>query len=751
MPYLYAWDGPGVYTSGSLDIETLLKGDYDLVVSDFNGCTDTLPTQTIIEPDSIWVMIVDSASVLELDCYGDSDGNIEITVSGGTGLFTFNWTGPGAYGSINEDIASLTAGLYNLTVTDSVGCSRDYLPLDSITEPGELTLSLIKSDITCFTDNNGTIEAVSSGGVRPYQYSSNGIIYEPDSIFTGLTPGTYIIYVRDTNYCITSDTTNISRPAELRIVTELNDDTGNKCYGDSNGVITIAAIGGILPYEYSIDSTKTFQPDSIFTGLPAGEYYPFVRDSNECIGTKNSQLGISHPSEIQIVTYIQVDIDSTSCYTSAEGQIFINATSSFLPMDYILDGGETNQTGSFNGVTGGPHLIEMVDQNGCAKDTTIVINSPPLIQVVSSVITDIAGCFGDSTGIIEFIASGGTGDLDYAINGGAFQDTSIFVDQPAGTHVITILDENSCEVDTSFMITQPDTIGTSSLIVTPVTCNGDTNGSILVTGYGGTAPYTYTLYPDLISDTIGNFTNLPPGDYGISVDDANGCPTYFSPGLKVIEPVTLLVDSVLSQEMACFGTDDGTISIFAHGGLGQLVFSIDSVASFDTTAYFDSLPGNTYYVVVQDSLGCSVRADTIDLPEPPDIIIDSITGIDVVPCAGDSTGSIIVTANGGTGVLNYSIDNNTWQAVDTFANLPAENYTVWVRDADGCTKVSNTVTISEPAVITANISVLHSFNGAPGEIYISAAFRRGRNTCIFDLWNRRSISFGYYISRPVAG
>ena len=726
MPYVYAWNGSGAFTSGNEDITGLQKGNYDLVVSDINGCSDTLPTQTINEPDSITVTVVDSVSVLNLDCFGDNDGKMEITVSGGTGSFTFNWSGPGGFNSILEDIESLSAGSYSLTVTDAEGCSKNYMPLDSITEPAELQLSLVKTDITCFNDNNGTIEAMASGGVRPYQYSRTGIVsdYHTDSIFTGLAPGQKIIFVRDTNSCITSDTILISQPAELRITNELRDDTGNQCFGDSNGVIIITAQGGNLPYQYSIDSMVTWHPDSTFTGLPAGTYYTFVRDTNGCMD-KGSQLDISQPSQMVIDTYLQVDIDSTSCYTSAEGQIFINASGGVGTIDYTLDGIVTNQTGSFNGVTGGPHLIEMSDQNGCVRDTAVIIDSPPLIRVDSSAMTDIAGCYGDSTGVIELFASGGTGDLDYAINGGAFQDTSIFNNLPAANHVITIRDDNDCTIDTSFLIRQPDTIGTSSLVVNAVTCRGYTNGSIVVTGSGGTPPYTYTLYPDLVSDTVGNFTDLPPGSYGISVDDANGCPTYFSPGLTVLEPDTLLVDSVLSEEMACYGTDDGTIEIFAHGGMGQLVFSIDNGSSFDTISYFDSLPGNTYYVVVQDSIGCSVQSDTIDLPEPPDIIIDTITHTDVVPCAGDSTGTISVTAHGGTGILNYSVDNSTWQAVDTFNNLPAENYTVWVMDEDGCKKVSNTVTIDEPDMIIANITAVNSFNGAPGEIHISASGGQG--------------------------
>ena len=717
-PYNFAWTGPGAYTSTDEDITGLDKGDYDLVVTGSNGCSATIPTQTISEPLIISVA-VDPTSKLFLNCYGDSDGTIDITVSGGTAPFTFSWTGPGGYSSSGEDISGLIAGEYNLVIIDTNGCTANYTPLDTIKEPAILDLSLSKSDISCFNDNNGTITAIVTGGIRPYEYSKNNFItINPDSSFKNLPPASYTIYVRDANSCEVSDTISIKQPTELRIISETRDDSNNKCHGDSNATISITAIGGTSPLEYSIDSGYNFSPLNFFSGLPAGNYYVFVMDQNGCL-EEGSKLVVGQPAEIIITSYAQVDI--TSCSYSEEGQIAIEASGGVSPITYTLDGSDSNLTGVFTDVGAGPHLIEIIDVNLCKKDTNIVINSPPPIVVDVVTLSHITGCYGDSTGSIDLTASGGTGALEYSLDGGLYEATASYSDLPAGNYTVTIKDENDCTLDTILTINQPDTIATSSVSVIPVTCKGDTDGSITVTGSGGTPPYIYTLNPGSVSNGTGVFNNLLPGTYTVTIDDANGCPSYTTPDILVAEPEQLLIDSVTWKEITCFGMDDGQINIYASGGFAPYNYSVDNGTSYDTASLITGLSPSNYYVVVKDSGGCMAQGDTILLSEPPEITIDSESAADVATCYGDSTGSVSVSASGGRGSLTYSLDSITWQASGGFNNLPVGDYAVIARDTAGCSAKSNVLTISQPEIITADITMIQSINGEPGAIYISAS------------------------------
>jgi large repetitive protein len=744
LPYAYAWTGPGGFNSITEDITGLEKGVYILNVTDANGCFISLPAQTILEPDSISV-VVDPTSLLALNCFGDNNGRIDITVSGGTGSYNYSWTGPGSYTSANQDINGLTAGDYNLIIRDANGCSRIYSPLATITEPEELQISLSKKDITCFNDKNGSITVTASGGIRPYEYSRNGITYIADSVFTGLNPVTYTIYVRDNHSCITSDTISLYQPSELRIISDSRDDSQNLCFGDSNAVISITALGGNPPLEYSIDSAYTWLPDNNFNDLPAGIYYVFVRDQIGCM-EKGSDLLVGQPAEIIISSYTQVDI--TTCFTSPEGQIAIEAAGGVTPFTYTIDGGNANLTGIFNNVTTGLHLLAITDRNGCTKDTTIFINSPPELVIDTVYIENITTCYGNNTGVIDLAASGGTGDLEFSLDFGTFGSTSSYINLPGGNHNIIVRDDNNCQTDTTVFINQPDSIATASVIATPVICSGDANGSITVTGSGGTAPYTYTLNPGSIINTSGIFTGLDAGTYTVTVDDANDCASYTTPGLIIVEPSPLVVDSTESVNISCFGTSDGQISIFTSGGFTPYAYSIDNGVTYDSLVIHTGLLPSVYYTFIKDSAGCLIPGDTIILTQPPEIVINNESVTDIFTCYGDSTGSLDVSASGGTGSLMYSIDGINWQVTGTFLNLPGGDYQVSVIDVIGCSIKSNILTISQPDEIIANITLVHSFNGEPGSILISASGGTGTleysvrgsagpyqpDTAFFGLW-----------------
>ncbi|KPK87526.1 MAG: hypothetical protein AMS27_02185, partial [Bacteroides sp. SM23_62_1] len=693
-------------------------GDYDLVVTDSNGCVATIPTQTINEPSAINVT-VDPTSKLALNCYGDSDGKIDITVSGGTAPFTYSWTGPGGYTSGSEDINGLIAGEYNLSIIDKNGCSKNYTPLDTITQPALLQVSLSKTDISCFNDNNGTITAHATGGTSPYKYRRKlSDLWQTDSVFSNLPPAKYTIYIQDTNLCTVSDTISIKQPYDLRIVSETRDDSNNKCFGDSNAYISITATGGTSPLTYSIDSGYTYVASSYFSNLPAGDYYVFVEDAKGC-KEQGSKLVIGQPAEILITSYGQIDI--TSCSYSKEGYIGIEATGGVTPITYTLDGSESNTSGEFFNASAGPHLIEITDANTCLKDTNVTILSPPPIVVDIVTLTHITGCYGDSTGSIDLTASGGTGALEYSMDGEPYGAIASYSNLPAGSYTITIKDGNDCTRDTIIKINQPDTIATSSVFVNPVTCKGDVDGIISLAGSGGTAPYTYTLMPGVISNGTGLFNNLAPGVYTVTIDDVNGCPSYTTPDLVVDEPEQLLIDSVTWSEITCFGRNDGQIHIYPSGGYIPYNYSVNDGVDYDTSALVTGLSPSTYYIVVQDSGGCVVQGDTVTLADPPGITIDTELATDVSTCYGDSTGSVSVSASGGRGLLNYSLDSIIWQSSGDFNNLPVGDYSVIASDTTGCYAKSNVLTISQPVLITADISMIQSINGEPGSIHVSAS------------------------------
>jgi hypothetical protein len=119
-PYTYSWNG-GVYTTE--DLANLPAGPYTVIVTDANGCTETA-TITLTEPSGLTqaVTAFTYPSGTNISCFGLSDGSIDLTITGGTPGFIYDWTGPNGYTSTSEDPTGVAAGTYNVTVTDDNGC-----------------------------------------------------------------------------------------------------------------------------------------------------------------------------------------------------------------------------------------------------------------------------------------------------------------------------------------------------------------------------------------------------------------------------------------------------------------------------------------------------------------------------------------------------------------------------------------------------------------------------------------------------
>ncbi len=713
---------PGAIASNTTGVFTgLLPGTYTVAVSDFNGCGPVNSSDFTFTEPGVLNVTVDPTSNKALACFGDNNGSLDITVTGGTMPYSFNWTGPGGFTETTQNIGGLETGLYNLVITDLNDCVLASAPLDSITSPPEILITLAGTDITCFGDNDGSITVTPSGGVPPYEYSRNGIIWQALNTFTGLSPATYTIYIRDANApeaCIVSDTITVSQPTQVRIITEIADNANQNCFGDANGIITLDATGGTGNLQYSIDSAKTFFPSKVFADLPGGNYYPFAIDDNGCMDQGGVQV-IDDPLPLIIFDYNQDDI--LTCFDAAEGQVFIEARGGTAPISYIMDNADTNQTGVFTGLMQGDHDIRIMDARGCTKDTSIFISSPPEIIISVPDITHVTTCWGDPVGAFTMHVSGGTGVKEFSLDGGPFQTDSTFNNLPGGDYNVTIRDALGCLVPTMVTINSPDSIATDTIIISPVTCYGDTDGSIELIGSGGTAPYNYTLNPGGVSNTTGIFTNLPPGIYTVTIDDALACPAYTTPGLEVLEPAPFLVDSVVPTDITCGGLADGMVEIFASGGLQPYNYSADDGTSWDTSSVITGLGPGNHVTVVRAVSGCLALGDTITLLDPPVVTLDTYTSTDITTCAGDSAGTISVSASGGTGSLEYSLDSVNWQPTGDFVNLLAGTHIALVRDSKACVLAFPPLTIDEPPAIIAIITTETSLNGQPGSITISAS------------------------------
>jgi hypothetical protein len=222
-------------------------------------------------------------------CLGQT-GGINLTVNGGTPAYTYNWADlPGT--NDPKDRSGLTAGTYNVTVTDIRGCTASTM--GTVTGPltGISITTNAKTNVTCNGAANGTINITPSGGTPGYSYLwSDGPTIEDR---TGLAPGTYTVTVTDINGCTATKSEIITQPAILVIAVEKTNPTcppGANPPVNSDGAINITASGGTGPYTYDwTDIPGTNNPEDR-TGLAAGTYTVTVTDANNCTATANIVL-----------------------------------------------------------------------------------------------------------------------------------------------------------------------------------------------------------------------------------------------------------------------------------------------------------------------------------------------------------------------------------------------------------------------------------------------------------------------------
>ncbi len=610
LPYSYNWSN----SETTQDITNLSIGTYGVTATDANECTFSITNYVIDQPTAISAVaeIVNSPT-----CNGDLDGEVTVLRNGGTVPYTYQWNDPGSQTTQNAD--GLDAGYYTVTVTDFNSCTA--VSSINLTEPEAIDIIKVVNNETCNSAGEGSVSLTVSGGSIPFTYfwsTTNGSgLVVTDKNQSGLTAGKYYFTATDDHNCTYEDSIEITEPPVLEITNEEKTNI-TTCNGDNTGTITITATGGtgVLTYILNPGAIQTNNTGA-FTGILAGTYTVDVDDENGCGPVTSSSIEITEPTQISITAETPTDI---SCNGLTDGQIVIAASGGTGTLQYSIDNGTTYQTsGTFSGLAQGTNYqVKVKDDNDCeVAGTTLTINEPTQISIDSETPTDIS-CNGLTDGQIVIVASGGTGTLEYSIdNGTTYQTSGTFSDLAQGTNYqVKLKDDNACEVaGTTLTINEPAVINLESSGAINPTCNGSTDGSIDITISGGTIATNYT-YSWATTDGSGlvadaeDQTGLSAGTYNVTVTDDNSCASVFA--IVLDDPLEISIDSENSTDASSQTTDDGTITVVATGGTGNLTYDLNPGDDSNITGIFNGLLPGDYTVDVTDENSCGpVSSNTI--------------------------------------------------------------------------------------------------------------------------------------------
>ncbi|MBS1636544.1 MAG: gliding motility-associated C-terminal domain-containing protein [Bacteroidetes bacterium] len=733
LPYTYSWQAP---PQSSQTITNLCAGGYTVMVSDANGCSDT-QTITLVSPTGITL----NPAVSPAAC-GVNNGSITVTPVTGNTPFTYNWLPPIV--STSSVVTNLGAGVYTVVVTDAASCTATIsIPLSNSNGPTGATLT--STNVICNSQCNGQASISNPVGGTPSYTLAWVNPVSTNTLITNLCPGSYTAQITDANNCLLFMPVTITEPQVIDDNELLSSST---CFGNCNGSIALSPTGGNGGYVYSWSDGTT---GSSISNLCPGSYSVTITDALNCTFTANYNL----PSLITITsntfatnnacfgncsgsllatnvagglppytyqwtdplgqttvqannlcngTYSVTITDANGCFNTTPGDItspsqiapnpsvtnpscgLCNGSATLTPSGgnggaYTVVWSNTQTGNTVSGLCAGVYAVQLTDNIGCVTDTDVVINSSS--TVTASITKADESCAATCDGSVTVTASGGTAPYTYhwVHNNSA---ASSLTGMCAGTYFCNIADSVGCSFTASVTIGAASDL-TVTPLVTQTSCNSST-GSIAVTVSGGTGPYTYSWLP---AGNTATLSGLPAGTYTLTVSDANACSKTQVFAMNSINgPLPALTTTNVNCSAACNGSATVTIT----GGTSPYTIQWSTGASTPTVG---SLCAGTYSLLVTDNTGCS-GAQTFSISNSNPIVF-STPDVNNPLCHNDCNGSINAIPIGGTLPFTYAWNPGPG-STPALANLCANNYSVSVTDALGCTATQTFVLNNPPSL-----------------------------------------------------
>ncbi len=464
--------------------------------------------------------------------------------------------------------------------------------------------------------------------------------------------------------------------------------TNVTCAGACNGKAIATASNGSPPYLYKWSTTPTQHTPNI-SNLCPGTYYVTVTDLNNTSAT--ASITITQPAPITKTD----SIVNPTCSGTCTGAVIVNATGGTLPYNYAWSAGAAPNASADYTLCAGAVNVVVTDSNHCSITSSYTLVDPPVV-IVNLVSQSNALCYGSNTGSLTVSGTGGTsGHFNYhwsnSINGPT--DSTLV----AANYKVTATDLNGCTATGSYTISQPSTfIVIDSPVITNIKCHGLHDGAISAKANGGAGTLNYSweevsTSAFLFGQTI---TNLSADSYNLTVTDSTNCQALAN--YQVLDAAALTIDSLTISAPTCYGVNNGTGAIYAHGGTGNLNYNWNGTAA-DTTALLNNIGTGPLTITILDGNNCIVK-DSAFVTQPPQIVINVLNQVNVL-CNAGANGSITISTSGG--VAGYTYLWNNYQTGPTDTALAAGAVTVTVTDSHACT-VSQTFNITQTSTLVAN-------------------------------------------------
>lgn len=689
--FSYAWN---YNNSTSEDLTGLPAGQYTVTVTDNTSSLQT--TQTFTVPGPTGAVRITDVNVADVSCFGQSDGSISVTATGGTGVLSYSWSAGLPTGN-NQ--TSLNAGTYRFTVTDENNCMAASTPIVVRGPSAALAIQTDIQDADCAGSSTGSIVLRVSGGTAPYDYDWSGGLQDGVDQQLSLAAGQYSVTVTDENGC-QIESGNLTVQEGLASI-EISSIVPSKIQNGNDGRVTLTVQGGGGSYTYAWEGPEGFSsssPNLTNLNVP-GEY---------CVTVTEGGCSVEACVEVTVQLQFGEVAMERSCANDANGSISLNILGGSPAYTFEWSNGETTQ--NIDNLSAGTYTVTVTDNNADEVNATFEVGQYAPIVADLNVKHDVED--GECTGSIGIEISGGS--PGYSVQWNSSATGPSLSNLCEGMYIPTIVDANNCTVTLEPIEITTFAIGPAD--ITNTSCPMDASGKIDLSVQGGAQPYGFE-WRNEAGEVVGDLEdleNVVSGTYTVVISEGSGNSLTRSYTISAQSTLGLEV-SITSNysgfNVSCPDATDG--AVLARGLNGDGSYSYEWMRGdmlVGTGAVLSEAAAGTYQVIVIDGLGCEM-VQTVELTAPQPISVNA--NLRDINCPGESNGEIIVSATGGVGqgVYFYQWSNGSIGQRNAF--LRSGDYTLTVSDVNQCETIQ-TFSITEPDPLLVTIDSQPATEGCNG-------------------------------------
>lgn len=527
--------------------------------------------------------------------------------------------------------------------------------------------------------NDGVLTCSPTGGDATLNFTWSNSATTQTNI--GLLAGNYTITVSDGLNC--SMTESITLPNTFTAVTAWDTIIHPQCPAMCNGSAEAYAITGTAPFNISWSSLETTNQ---ITGKCAGTYNYTISDANGC--TYTNSLTVVDPLLITAL----MDITNESCLGN-DGAIDVTPMNGTPPYTFSWFHGPVTE--DISGLTAALYQVQITDANGCMNNVGQVVGYDPGTDINVANMDIQNNLCNNINGHISGFATGITSSnpiISYTLNSVPITANGVY-NLMGGSYFLHVMDDHGCtDTTTIFLQDIGSVISVGQGSTFNPTCPDVCNGTAMVGVAGGSLPYSYSWSNGL---TVGNGTDLCPGEYSVVVTDADGCTG--TTLITILEPASIDVSFNVTAP-AC-GDNDGDAQVsITSGGTAPFTYAW---SNGDVTDFADSLTSGTYSVMIEDAAGCTAfHTVGVSNSSGPSISSSLFNPL----CENSNDGAIDLTITGGTAPIQ--IHWSTGHTTEDLTSLSEGVYDLTLTDAAGCLiKQSFQLTSPSPLTMTSLLNL----------------------------------------------